>query len=96
MKYTNKHNVPQEIINAIHNDNYTKGEAIISVTGLLQPPQIRLLAKEHSDNLVILFESIVFALRTFMASFIVSSFTMSFPTSLNISFSSSSQGSAST
>jgi len=53
MKYTNKHNVPQEIINAVHNDNYTKGEAIISVTGLLQPPQIRLLALEHADKLVV-------------------------------------------
>ena len=53
MKYTNKHNVPQEIINAIHNDNYTKGEAIISVTGLLQPPRIRLLAKEHSEELTV-------------------------------------------
>ena len=53
MKYTNKHNIPQEIINAVHNDSYTKGDAIISVTGLLQPPRIRLLAKEHSDDLVI-------------------------------------------
>jgi len=53
MKYTNKHNVPQEIINAIKNDNYTKGKAIISVTGLLQPPKIRLLAQEHADNLVV-------------------------------------------
>ena len=53
MKYTNKHNLPQESINAFHNDSYTKGDAIISVTGLLQPPRIRLLAKEHSDDLVI-------------------------------------------
>ena len=53
MKYTNKHNVPQEIINAVRNDNYTKGEAIISVTGLLQPPKIRLLAKEHADSLTV-------------------------------------------
>ena len=53
MKYTNKHNVPQEIINAIHNDNYTRGKAIISVTGLLQSPRIRLLANEHEEELVV-------------------------------------------
>ncbi len=45
MKYTNKHNVPVEIIRAITNDQYSKGEAHISVTGLLQPPRIRLLIK---------------------------------------------------
>tara|TARA_R110002074_G_scaffold156496_1_gene312711 strand:- start:38 stop:934 length:897 start_codon:yes stop_codon:yes gene_type:complete len=53
VKYTNKHNVPQEIINAVHNDNYTRGKATISVTGLLQPPKIRLLANEHQDDLVV-------------------------------------------
>lgn len=53
MKYTNKHNIPQEIINAVHNDNYSRGKATISATGLLQPPRIRLLAQEHYDNLTI-------------------------------------------
>ena len=34
MKYTNRHNIPQEIINAVHNDSYSKGKATISATGL--------------------------------------------------------------
>ena len=53
MKYTNKHNVPQEIINAVHNDSYSRGKATISATGLLQPPRIRLLAQEHYEELTI-------------------------------------------
>ena len=53
MKYTNRHNIPQEIINAVHNDNYSRGKATISATGLLQPPRIRLLAQEHYDKLTI-------------------------------------------
>ena len=53
MKYTNKHNIPQEIINAVHNDNYSRGKATISATGLLQPPRNRLLAQEHYDKLTI-------------------------------------------
>ena len=53
MKYTNKHNIPQEIINAVHNDSYSRGKATISATGLLQPPRIRLLAQEHYDKLTI-------------------------------------------
>tara|TARA_R100000773_G_scaffold32140_1_gene27409 strand:- start:10 stop:897 length:888 start_codon:yes stop_codon:yes gene_type:complete len=53
VKYTNKHNVPQEIINAVHNDSYSRGKATISATGLLQPPRIRLLAQEHYEELTI-------------------------------------------
>jgi len=53
VKYTNRHNIPQEIINAVHNDNYSRGKATISATGLLQPPRIRLLAQEHYDKLTI-------------------------------------------
>ena len=53
MKYTNRHNIPQEIINAVHNDNYSRGKATISATGLLQPPRSRLLAQEHYDKLTI-------------------------------------------
>ena len=53
MKYTNRHNIPQEIINAVHNDSYSKGKATISATGLLQPPRIRLLAQENYEKLTI-------------------------------------------
>jgi len=51
VKYTNEHNIPIEIIRAVENDGYTKGEAAISVTGLLQPPQISILTEKHSDAL---------------------------------------------
>ena len=53
MKYTNRPNIPQEIINAVHNDSYSKGKATISATGLLQPPRIRLLAQENYEKLTI-------------------------------------------
>ena len=53
MKYTNRHKIPQEIINAVHNDSYSKGKATISATGLLQPPRIRLLAQENYEKLTI-------------------------------------------
>ena len=51
MKYTNKHNIPIEIIRAVENDSYSKGDSVKSVTGLLQPPQISILAEEHADAL---------------------------------------------
>ena len=51
MKYTNKHNLPVEIIRAIENDQYTKGKAVISVTGLLQSPRVRLLNDAHSEQI---------------------------------------------
>ena len=44
LKYTNAHNIPPEIIRAVQNDSYTKGSAVKSVTGLLQPPQISILS----------------------------------------------------
>ena len=52
MKYTNKHNLPTEIIRAIDNDSYSMGNSTISVTGLLQPTRIRHLKAKHNDELV--------------------------------------------
>ena len=43
MILTNKHNLPEAIVAAIMNDSYTKGDADISVTELLSPPQLRAL-----------------------------------------------------
>ena len=51
MKYTNIHNIPEEIIRAVHNDSYSKGASTISVTGLLRPPQMRLLEEKHIDDI---------------------------------------------
>ena len=53
MKYTNKYDIPKEIIRAIENDQYTRGNSDISVTGLLQPPRIRLLERKHHDDIVL-------------------------------------------
>ena len=38
MKYTNKNNLPEEIVRAVQQDTYSKGKASISVTGLLSAP----------------------------------------------------------
>jgi len=51
LKYTNKHNIPVEIIRAVENDSYSKGDSVKSITGLLQPPQISLLTEEHADEI---------------------------------------------
>jgi hypothetical protein len=51
MKLTNKLRLPEAIVRAVQNDSYTKGEADISVTELLVPPQMRRLKLEHDDEL---------------------------------------------
>ena len=51
MKLTNKLRLPDAIVRAIANDSYTKGEADISVTELLTPPQLRKLKLAHYDEL---------------------------------------------
>lgn len=42
---TNKFNLPQQIVKAIVNDKYDRGESDFTVTQLLQPPQIGFLQK---------------------------------------------------
>lgn len=42
---TNKHGLPAPLVNAIRNDPYSRGMSDISVTQLIQPPQIRALSK---------------------------------------------------
>lgn len=51
MKLTNKRRLPEVVVRAVANDSYTKGEADISVTELLTPPQLRKLKLEHYDEL---------------------------------------------
>ena len=51
MKLTNFLNLPPPIFNAIARDPYTRGDADISITGLLEPPRIRVLKKRHWDEL---------------------------------------------
>jgi hypothetical protein len=43
---TNKHNLPDVIVNAVKNDGYTRGKSDISVTQLITPPYQRKLMQE--------------------------------------------------
>jgi hypothetical protein len=52
MKMTNKLRLPEVIVDAVANDSYTKGEADISVTELLTPPQLRHLKLKYADDIV--------------------------------------------
>lgn len=52
MNMTNKLRLPDAIVRAIANDSYTKGDADISVTELLLPPQLRRLKLQHAAELV--------------------------------------------
>jgi hypothetical protein len=51
MIITNKYNVSETLVRAVKNDLYTKGDANISVTGLLSPPQARYLEEKHYDEI---------------------------------------------
>lgn len=52
MKFTNKHNIPEEIISSIVSPKwYDKGDCDISATGLLQPPRIRILSEQHKSQI---------------------------------------------
>jgi hypothetical protein len=51
MKLTNRHHLPDPIVQAILADDYDKGEGDFSVTELLKPPQIAHLERIHGDEL---------------------------------------------
>ncbi len=51
MKITNKYNLPEELVKAVENREYSKGDADYSATGLLQPPQIQILTGWNYANL---------------------------------------------
>ena len=52
MKYTNKHNLPQTLVNLTERDGYSKGAARISVTTLIGSPKISILRNRHDDEIV--------------------------------------------
>jgi len=52
MKLTNNLRLPDPMVRAVGNDSYTKGDADISVTELLTPPQLRALRIKHHDEIV--------------------------------------------
>jgi hypothetical protein len=51
VKLTNRLNLPDTLVNAVKNDNYSKGDADYSVTTLLKPPRIVALEKLHKEEL---------------------------------------------
>jgi hypothetical protein len=51
MKLTNKYNIPQQILSAIMRDPYSRGEADISATQLIQPPRIVQLKRRHEHEI---------------------------------------------
>lgn len=51
MKYTNRYNVPSAIVNNVLNDEYSRGDAIISVTQLLNSPRIVILQRVNEDKM---------------------------------------------
>ncbi len=51
MTITNRLNLPQPLVDAVVNDEYTRGEADISVTGLLSPPRQAVLKEQHAHEI---------------------------------------------
>lgn len=49
MKITNNAGLPEAVVRAIENDPYDKGDADITATELIHPPQIRHLKRKHWD-----------------------------------------------
>lgn len=50
-RYTNKLNLPEPIVNAIINDPYNPGDADISTTRLINPPQIEALKVKYGSEI---------------------------------------------
>src|SRR3546814_2141867 len=48
---TNRLNLPASIVNAVSNDPYTRGNAHISITGLIGPARKRQLEIRHADEI---------------------------------------------
>lgn len=51
MKITNRAGLPQPIVNAVSHDDYSRGAADISVTGLLKPPRATALEITHAEEI---------------------------------------------
>jgi len=51
MQITNRFNVPLPIVNAVKDDEYDRGDSVISVTQLIAPPRIVLLQNLNADKL---------------------------------------------
>jgi hypothetical protein len=61
-KYTNTADLPEEIVKAVLNDPYSHGDADISVTGLIAPPQLKTLERRYYDVMTVDVSSRLYAL----------------------------------
>jgi hypothetical protein len=52
MQITNRYNLPSAIVNNVLNDEYSRGDAMISVTQLLNSPRIVLLQRVNESKMV--------------------------------------------
>jgi hypothetical protein len=62
MPITNQFGAPEQFVRALQNDGYSKGDADFSATGLLRPPQMARLEREHEDKLSTDVSDMIFAL----------------------------------
>lgn len=53
MRYTNNHNLPAALHDAIVNDDYSKGDSEYSVTELITHPRIVILQRLNRDHIVV-------------------------------------------
>ena len=53
MKITNKFGLPQPFVDFIKNDKYSRGDADISVTSLIDSPRVALMRQKHQDEIEI-------------------------------------------
>ncbi len=53
MNITNKFNLPATILNAVKDDEYSKGDSVLSVTQLITSPKIIILQELNADNIVV-------------------------------------------
>lgn len=53
MQITNRFNLPATLLNAVQDDEYDKGDSVLSVTQLISPPRIVLLQDVNKDNLTV-------------------------------------------
>lgn len=51
MTLTNEHGLPEPLVAAIRNDEYSRGDSDISVTELIGPPRIRQLRLKHETHM---------------------------------------------
>ncbi len=51
--FTNIHNLPEPVVKALSDDNYSSGPVNSSVTTLIDSPQVKILSRKHKDDIVI-------------------------------------------